>query len=232
MVRGLDGHFLEFNDVQSAVMKEDGEPDFVYMVFDYVKNDLRTPFSQRYLDLQEVVKTIASPHIQLLPQISVRSATELQAFFERSVAEGFEGAMYRKINSPYKCGRSTLREGWLIKIKLFDPAEAEIIGFNQGESNQNPEEYDAFGNVKRAHFKDGKVLKDELGSFIVKELDTGIVFDLSGKLSHNDRVQFWKNQKEYLGKVVRFKYQGRATDQGAKPRFPIFLGFRDRRDMD
>ena len=54
---GFDGEImsgnLEFNDLQSLVMTEEGEPDFEYHVFDYVKDDLTKPYKERVLDLEE-----------------------------------------------------------------------------------------------------------------------------------------------------------------------------------
>jgi hypothetical protein len=45
------------------------------------------------------------------------------------------------------------------------------------------------------------------------------------------RVDLWKAHHlgRLQGKVVKFKYQGFTPD--GSPRFPVFLGFRDQRDM-
>src|SRR5579884_1936797 len=47
---GLDGELMVlggFNAVQSAIMSEDGEPNFVYNVFDYVSGPLEEPYRSR-----------------------------------------------------------------------------------------------------------------------------------------------------------------------------------------
>ena len=57
--------------------------------------------------------------------------------------------MVRTPDSPYKCGRSTEREAWLLKIKRFEDAEAVVLGTYEGMSNMNEAGVDAFGRTKR-----------------------------------------------------------------------------------
>ena len=234
-VVGMDGELLirdganqtaDFSAVTSGIMSDDGEPDFYYAVFDFVDESLAKPFVFRYASLAAVVGTMPA-RIQLLPQKIVSSSAELQSFYEKALLKGFEGAMYRKINSPYKCGRSSVREAYLLKIKPFDPDEAEIIGFNQGETNLNDPKIDLLGHTKRSTSKEGKLLVESLGSFKCRDIKTKIEFDCGTGLTQSQREEIWANRQSYLGKIIRYKHQGMQD----KPRFPVFLGFRDRRDM-
>ena len=192
---------------------------------------LNETFHDRFLKLSELTKRLEpTGRVKLLRQDIVTNATELEEFYLDALSKGFEGAMYRKINSPYKCGRSTLREGYLLKIKPFDPDEAEIIGFNQGETNLNEALKDAFGQTKRSSAASGKVLTDKLGSFHVRDMKTRVEFDCGTGLDDDQRKEIWANQRSYLGKIIRYKHQSVSADN--VPRFPVFLSFRDKRDMD
>ena len=53
---------------------------------------------------------------------------------------GFEGAMVRSLDGRYKNGRSTLREGLLLKVKPWKDSEAEILEVYEMMRNENEEE--------------------------------------------------------------------------------------------
>ena len=150
-----------------------GEPDFTFAVFDYVAKRLGEALrrahggSERLPDFERVEK--------VLPERSDR-LDELMAYEERCLAEGYEGVMIRTPHSPYKCGRSTEREGYLLKIKRFEDAEAVVLDTYEGMSNLNPAEKDAFGRTKRSLAQAGLVGRGELGGFVVRHLETGVEF--------------------------------------------------------
>jgi DNA ligase-1 len=48
-------------------------------------------------------------------------------------------------------------------------------------------------------------------------------------LTNAVRAELWAARKTLKGKVIKLKYQAVGTMDA--PRLPIFLGFRDRRDM-
>ena len=100
--------------------------------------------------------------------MEIRDAAQLAAYEEKCLAEGYEGVMIRTPDSPYKCGRSTEREGWLLKIKRFEDDEAVVLETYEGLSNLNPAERDAFGRTKRSSCKENKVGRGELGGFVVQ----------------------------------------------------------------
>ena len=53
----------------------------------------------------------------------------------RVAAPKFMGAAWRTPDSPYKCGRSTENEGFLLKIKRFEDSEAVVLDCIEGMSN-------------------------------------------------------------------------------------------------
>jgi DNA ligase-1 len=100
--------------------------------------------------------------------------------------------------------------------------------------NDNEAGVDAFGRTKRSHHQENMIEMDTLGKFVVKDEKNfpGVTFEIgTGKgLTQQLRKEIWDNKGDYKGKLVKYKYQ----DCGTKdlPRFPVWLGFRDPRDMD
>ena len=230
---GLDGELMimtgegmaDFSQVTSGIMSEDGEPNFYYATFDFVSGDLNKPFVQRVEELKAVVRGLT--RIKIVPQVQVNNVEELQAFYEDCLMNGYEGTMVRSLNSPYKCGRSSVREGYLLKIKPHDDSEAEILSVEPLRHNANDAELNAFGNIERSSHKDNLIELPKLGAIGVRDLKSGVEFSIGSGFLEDQRVQLWK--ENLVGRIVKYKCQGIIKD---RPRFPVFLGFRDRRDMD
>lgn len=67
-----------------------------------------------------------------------------------------------------------------------------------------------------------------LGKMVVKDLKSGVVFNLSSGWDEKKTKEIWQNQQKYMGKIVKYKFQAIGTL--IKPRIPICLGFRDPSD--
>ena len=229
---GLDGELMlrggTFNATTSAIGRESGEPDFVFHVFDYVSEGIDVPYACRVRELERLPQW---ERVEKVLPVEIKNAEELAAYEEKCLAEGYEGVMVRDPAGPYKCGRSTEREGWLLKIKRFADAEAEVLEPYEGMSNQNEAERDAFGRTKRSLSKAGMVGRGELGGFIVRALDTGVEFRLGYNhvLGGIDRVSLWIKKETLIGRLVKFRHQPSGAKEA--PRFPKFLGFREAWDL-
>lgn len=230
----LDGELMlnsgDFSDVQSAIMSADGEPDFFYAVFDYGE-DLSLPFIERLLKLRGITAKIDSPKLRLIDHFLIDDAEHLLSFEAECLKAGHEGIMIRSPSGKYKCGRSTLKEGILLKLKRFTDSEAEIIGFEELLSNQNEAEKDAFGRTKRSASKEGKVPAGTLGKFLVRDVHSGVEFEIGTGcgLTQELRKKIWDSRDSYRGKFLKYKYFSVGVKE--KPRFPVMLGFRDKIDM-
>lgn len=222
----------DFNTVQSKVMSEDGEPDFVYVLFDYVKDDPKKAFKDRLTDLREAVVSLKDTSvIKALENVYFTTLPEVAAYEAICVETGHEGVMLRDPKGKYKFGRSTLKEAILLKFKRFIDSEAIILDLGEQEKNVGTKEVNELGLTKRSHKKSDKILANTLGEFVVKDLKLKVEFTIgTGEgLTKELRQEIWDNKDKYIGKLVKYKYQGIGS-QG-KPRFPSFLGFRDERDM-
>ncbi len=170
-------------------------------------------------------------HVQIVPQLVIDSEPELQAFEEKCLAEGYEGVMLRAPGGPYKHGRSTLNEGWLLKLKRFEDSEAVVVGVVERMHNENPAEVNELGLTKRSHAKAGMHGNGALGALQVRDLSTGVEFEIGSGFTEIQRVHFWKHQRSVLGKVCKYKHFAQ-TGVKDKPRFPVWLGWRAAEDMD
>ena len=237
LIDGLDGELITynedgtcrtFNQVQGDVMREDGEPNFRFEIFDYVKNDLNKVYSTRIFDLKAL--TLPSFCKLVLPTI-VKNEAELLAFEEQAIADGHEGIMTRHLGGPYKCGRATFKSQDLIKIKRFVDSEAIILGFEEKLNNENEATKDELGHTKRSSAKAGLVPAGTLGTLLVRDIKDGREFGIGTYkgLKKEDLQEIWDNRDKYLGKIVKYQYQMVGTKD--LPRIPSFQGFRDPRDM-
>ena len=229
---GVDGELVlrggTFSQTTSAIGARDGRPDFVFHVFDYVATDVDRRYVERMGDLAALPES--DRVVKVLP-VRVDGPAALAAYEEQCLAAGYEGVMVRTPDSPYKCGRSTEREAYLLKIKRFEDAEAVVLDTYEGMSNQNEAGVDAFGRTKRGMAQAGMVGRGELGGFVVRHALSGVEF----RLGYNhvaggvDRVSLWSRRESLVGRLVKFKHQ----PSGAKdaPRFPTFVGFREDWDM-
>ena len=63
----------------------------------------------------------------------------------------------------------------------------------------------------------------------VKDIHTGVEFSIGSGFTEEQRREIWNKQVELIGSIVKYKYFEVGVKD--KPRFPIFLGFRDKRDI-
>jgi DNA ligase-1 len=227
-----DGSRRTFNEIQGDVMSEDGEPNFKFEVFDFVYGDEDDNLEIAYLQRIEDLKYIKLPDFctKILPTI-INNEEELLAFEEQAIADGHEGIMTRRLNGPYKCGRSTFKSQDLIKIKRFVDSEAVILGFEEKLTNENEATKDELGHTKRSSAKAGLVPADTLGTLLVRDIHDGREFGIGTYkgLKKEDLKEIWDNRDKYVGKIVKYQYQQVGTKD--LPRIPSFQGFRDERDM-
>jgi len=239
-LNGLDGELMlrdcnDFNKTQSAIMSAKGEPDIIYHVFDYFPSD--KPFIDRLDEARRALdKAFSVPFgvrcpIEVLAHIRIDNEEEMNKYHEKALDRGHEGSMVRDPHGLYKFGRSTTKQGGLLKIKPFDDAEATVIGFVEQMENTNEKTRDNLGNAKRSTKREGMVRKGTLGRMTCMS-DDGFEFGIGTGLNDEQKQEIWDNQSTYLGSRVKFKHQRLAKGvTGGAPRLPVFLGFRHTDDI-
>ena len=228
----LDGELMlqnadsSFSDITSNVMSEDGNPNFVYHIFDYIKDNPKTAYLRRMVDLAKLDLS-NFPHKLVVPE-EIKNEMELNYVEGQYITQGYEGVMIRSAYGPYKQGRSTENEGYLLKLKRFEDDEAVIIGFEELLHNDNNAEKDAFGRTKRSQAQDGMRHGNTLGAIIVEHPVFG-QFKIGTGFVEKERFVIWKGRDRFLGRLAKFKYQ--KTGMKDKPRFPVWLGLRHPNDI-
>lgn len=203
---------LAFRTTTSIVMahEKDLPKDFSYYIFDSFTNP-DDPYTARMKK-----NTLESRFIE--------TVEELEAYEEELVAAGYEGVMVRDPDGRYKFGRSTVREGILLKFKRFEDGEGVIVGYERRKENTNAKVAGPVGSKRSTHAS-GMVFHDTIGSLSL--MFNGEPLSVGSGLDDAERARLWKIRKTLPGKLVKFKYQKAP----GIPRFPIYLGIRDPRDV-
>ena len=232
---GLDGELIVghpthpnvFQLTTSGVMSIEGTPNVRLYVFDcwYAEGGIDT----RYNEVLKITRNSSKADIEVVPQIIINSLEELYKFEEDCLEKGYEGVMLRYPNAPYKNGRSTVKEGALLKLKRFSDSEAYILGMEPLLRNHNEPTKNALGHTERSSHIYNKVADDLLGALNVKDIHTGVEFSIGSGFTEEQRREIWNKQAELIGSIVKYKYFEVGVKD--KPRFPTFCGFRDKRDM-
>jgi len=237
---GVDGELIQgsptdepFRRTTSIVMSDDKPADGIKL-YAFDKYIPKYGFQERFGYLRDVAEGL--PHVIIVPHVLVNSIDELETAEQEFLGAGYEGLMIRSLSGPYKQGRSTESEGYLLKVKRFEDGEARVIGTYEEMENQNASFTNELGRTARSSHKAGKVGKNRLGGFHVRGMlgssarYAGVEFDVaSGAIDHATRETLWQDRGALIGQIVSYKFFPKGGDE--KPRHPIFRGIRDARDL-
>jgi DNA ligase-1 len=235
--KGMDGELVVGNpwdknlmqQCTSGLMSADGEPNADWYVFDKWDLPASTPYYRRAEQAKNWIAALGDPRLIWLPHRIIRNIHELFAMEEEALNEGYEGLILRDPEGPYKQNRSTLREGYLLKVKRFEDAEAVIIGAKELETNTNEATMDERGFTKRSSHKAGKEAAGMLGALLVRDTKTGVEFEVGTGFTAVQRKNLWEGRRFLPGMIITYKHFPIGVKD--KPRFPTFKSFRDKRDM-
>lgn len=169
------------------------------------------------------------------PTKPVYSIDEIMDTHLENVALGWEGSMLRRWCAPYKWNQATINEGWLIKIKDVEDAEAIIYGFEPAYANENEAMVSPLGFTKRSSHQANLVPKDYLGAWLVHDINNpdnkfkiGV---LKGYSIEDRRVLLRKAEQGLMnGKIIKYEHQGYGGGYD-KPRAPVGISLRDPIDL-
>jgi len=237
-LNGLDGELIVgkptdpdvYRTTMSCVMSIQGCPDVYFYVFDDFSHEAGFALRLKAVGLRLAsLKHLRPGRLKIVEHVAVATQDDLLQLEQSYLNAGYEGVMLRDPDGPYKHGRSTEKEGWLLKLKQFMDSEAKIIGFTELMHNTNEAKTNELGHKERSSKKAGLKGRGVLGALMVRDIKTGVEFDIGTGFDELDRREIWGLQKDLMGKIVKYKYfPGGVKD---KPRFPVFLGFRDQIDM-
>lgn len=168
-------------------------------VQDMVRDDL--PWEERLECLKgygAIIDTFKK--VKFVPTFKVKSEKEVREYQAKFIDEGFEGAIYRNSAGLYQYG---YRSYDLLKVKTFDEAEFEIVGFTEG------------------------IGKDKETVIWICKTASGDIFNARPACTYAERKEYFKNAHDYVGQQLSVKYFGMSDEK--IPRFPVGLGFKEDR---
>lgn len=130
----LDGELWtkrgEFEKIVSIVRRQ--EPDSRW--HDITYNIFEVPHQaggllQRLSVLERYLQEIDVPHLQIIPQIRIKSQQHMQSELKRLLSLGAEGLVLRQPNQSYVTGRDSSA----LKVKPFQDDECQVVGVTPGK---------------------------------------------------------------------------------------------------
>ena len=242
---GFDGELIvgnpnlpeTYNNSLSGVMTIKGEPNFNFFMFDTWDN-CDIPFIERY-DLfygrAKVVNQIlensgSQNRVIVLRQKLIHSLEELDFEEDKIITAGYEGVMLRAPEGLYKFGRSTVNQGWLLKVKQFVDDEATIIDGEELMHNDNESFTNELGHSARSTNAEGLSKSGILGAYWCTSPKWKDPFKVScGSMKKDERAARFASLTQDKGKQITFKHFPKGAKD--KPRHGIFKGFRHPDDV-
>lgn len=208
----------------SGLSSVEGEPDFTYHVFD--KWDRQVDFH-----IAGWYPQIGTSIIKPLLQQFITNISELEQFETDCLSQGYEGVITRSLSSPYKFGRSTTKQQWLLKLKRFQTDEAIIVSTEELMHNANEATTDTLGLTERSSHQENKVGMGKLGALVCRQLgESKPTFNIGTGFTDLDRQALWATRHSLIGKTITFKHFAQ-TGVLEKPRNPVFISFRPKEDF-
>lgn len=232
LTTGAMGRFKEVNEM----------PDLHWWVFDHLAHT-----DQRYIDrywrLKETVSKLRHPRLHLVPMYEVINADELNIFIAEFFDKGYEGAIIRNPEAPYKPGRATKKGQELWRVKPWADAEILVTGITEGEVNTNEAKKNALGRTERSSAKAGMVANGQVGSIqgvLLADFHCPVTGELlfhkgleitvgSGEMTVAEAEHYFRNPYEIVNHIVKFKHMTHGVKD--KPRFPTYISHRLPQDL-
>ena len=233
LIVGAPNEEATLNRTSSATRTINWKGDISWYVFDWLHPEVvHLPYLERLHKLKDYVRNQgwALDGIHVVKYEIVNNAKEAEAFYQKCLDEGYEGAVFRNPNGKHKSGRSTLKENDFLRAKLQSDKEAIVLSVYEAMENQNEATINELGRTQRSTHQENLVGKGMVGGLVCKCLETGLQINVGpGKMKHDQREYYWLHQDEIVGEIIKYK----SMDKGVKdlPRFPRFIDFRSERDM-
>ena len=195
----LDGELWlgrgRFAEVSGLIRQHDAPAEdwaeVEYRIFD-LPNQL-TPFDQRVADIRSLCQKMGLKWLQPVRQFKLPSREALNHYLEQLTEEGAEGLMLHRGSALHQAGRSDD----LMKVKLYDDAEAVVLGYTGGKG-----QFEGMMGAIKVRLADGREMK--IGSGF-------------------SRLE--RQTPPPVGSIITYRYNGHTAS--GLPRFARFMRIRD-----
>lgn len=168
---------------------EEAEKMAQFHVYDaYGYNDItqKTPWCERKAALQSLLRQYKLKYLYYHGFKIAKNRDEINAAKAESAKNGDEGLIIKDLVAPYENKRSK----YFLKLKNWEDAEFEIVGFTEGSGNWA-------GCVKTVICKLPK-----------PNTQTGeTTFDSQIRGSMEELAELWKRRNEFIGKIITVDFQ-------------------------
>lgn len=219
----VDGEFIRKNmgsvsdnenfRLTTSIVNSDSmdKSEIEFVIFDIItKEDFKNKESKlTFKDRLKILRTIEDDilvkgleNVRIAPVYYVGTDhSQIEIILDMLDNLGCEGVMCLR-DAPYKCKRHS----GILKCKKFKSADCKIIGYEEGEGN----------------------FQGMLGSFVIdykgNKVNVGSGYQLE------ERVKFWENKDDYIGKILEVKFKDETKDKKTglvSLQFPIFISIRE-----
>ena len=210
----------------SAIGTHAGEPPMMWHVFDLINDDtISLTYAERYDALQAKVFMECPVDVEIVPSVLIHTPEALLDWDSQWLEMGYEGTILRDPDGKYKQGRSTVREGGLLRIKRFIEEDAIVLELVEGEENGNEAQVNELGRTFRSSHAAGKTPNGMLGAMICRDVKTGKRMTVgAGAMPHRDREMYFGQPELLIGQTIKYKHFPRGVKN--LPRFPTFVALR------
>lgn len=171
---------------------------------DFINQSCELTRQERRGILRHKLFFVDSPYIRGMKVKKLRSYKEAVKFAKKMLDNKLEGAVLKDPSSMYEFKRSPV---WLA-LKFFKSIDVPIVKISPG--------------------KKGKKYENSCGKFYIKY--KGKEFGCGTGLTDEQRLDFWKNRKKYIGRIVEVEAQIAKDFEGVLRPPIVFKRFRPDKD--
>jgi len=161
--------------------------------------------------------------VEEVEQFPMWNKTQVEDLFEVALEKGYEGLILKSFLGKYKCGRGTIKEGLIYKVKpyqTFDGVIVEVIQATKVDPNAE-KKTNQLGRSETSKKIGDRILIEKASAFRVKYLDTTVKVVLA--MTDDVKEEVWRNRESYIGKMI--EYKGLMVGAKHVPRHPTYLRF-------
>lgn len=227
-LHNLDGEIIVGSPTEGLVLERSkavtaykGEPDFNYHLFDCYSH--AGGYEDRVTNIQD--EMAGEDRIECVPWTWAYTAAQVRDVEAGYLDQGYEGLILRNPKGIYKNGRSTVNEGYLMKLKRFVDGEAIALRLEEAQQNNNELTRDELGRAKRASNQENKSGKGMIGTIIGLDKVWGEIRISPGIMPHSERTALWHSPASILGRTIHWRSFGYGVMNA--PRFARYYGIRE-----
>jgi len=174
--------------------------DFLPLV-EWKSREAVTPCQERFLALCSNLQSVGALKYvcHVMRHIIPANYDDIKQWHDEFVGNGYEGAMIKDLDAPYKFGRGPE----VMKLKTFHDVDLKIEKLLEGTGRH----------------------QGKLGSVVVNF--DGVEVQVGSGFSDELRETVWSDPKTFVGRMIEVRYQ-EVTPDGSL-RFPTFVCFRNDR---